>query len=132
MNPFMHNVDKWSNILCLHHKISKVCLVIFQHNACKGKSVFKIISITSFVFLPIVQINKKSIPCPQDLPILPFIRLNHLPKNKTILKTPFWTLPFPTLIRLLSNPLHFPYLSQVHNTEIGINDCSSTVNLLFS
>ena len=51
VNPFMHNVDKWSNILCLHHKISKVCLVIFQHNACKSKSVFKIISITSFVFL---------------------------------------------------------------------------------
>ena len=110
------------------------CLVIFQHNACKSKSVFKIISITSVVFLLIFHgtNKKKSIPCPRDLPILPFIQLNHLPKNKTILKTPFWTLPLPTLIRLLSNPLHFPYLSQVHNTEIGINGCSSTVNLLFT
>ena len=40
-NPFMHNDEKWSNIVwilqCEHCLIFNVCLTIFHHSACKGQ-----------------------------------------------------------------------------------------------
>ena len=40
INPLLHNVEKWSNILQKYcgeyRKIFKVCLAIFQHYEVKG------------------------------------------------------------------------------------------------
>ena len=39
VNPFMHNIEKWPNILLKNFQIMifKVCLAIFQHKIWKGQ-----------------------------------------------------------------------------------------------